>query len=732
MGNVENFWEEEEQGEEQEFDSFLDDPEDFDEEEQEDFDEEQEDENGVEAEGKSGRINGIDLNALCTKFLSFRKPEEYQDADTKIETNMYQYMIDNYDKVMFWITSLAKTPTCRRKFEVLSENTHMDAEDLIQETYMRILTTFKNNEDRLKVCQNCTHQCKEFLNKTKRTNTEKYVEGYECRPYMFYSYSEKELHNYVNHSVKQNIDIKLKKLTTKTGERICVKLEETVSGAEDTCELGALLADAFGTDSESIKELIENLLSKKIVFINKLAKFDLTPDIFESKECTLHCINDKYNEATEFQKERKREVYERYGLEVPEQLKATPKMLKYVNHAKAMKELNSKFNMIPSYWQPEKFWNKLLKKAENEDYLKIGTKLTDQVKRDLLKHYNIILKRPKLNQVLPDEHIKKVQIAQGEDPELVEEAAMQAELDMLEFLPSSEDLKMYYENDRDTYYKYVNYLKGWGFSEGSNHIPDEAEDNPEMRYSEKTTEIKIVDADYKVIPLPLCTYAEVSVADFLGLCSDVKQGYEFFNKIFSSSDHITSFKEYWVSFDNRKYSINENIEYTLSKSKRKEIYKLEKLARRMNGKNLDPVFKEVQELIIKNQSIVDQFTLPFINKVCNCIKQTAIEQGFAKYIVATKRMFPIKRKKKISPEERRERARQEVARILSVQQRIQNNQIHDINTASEDTTFSNLNAQKLFDSILKRIPAQEMQFVMEEVKVLCTNQSDNLKNVLSV
>lgn len=721
MGNVVDFWEDvdKEKSEQEEcFDSFEDEMK----------------EDGVENESEEQEeeekpIRKLDLNNLCTKFLAFKDPSEYAENSGKIQTNMYQYMIDNYEKVMYWITSLAKTPTCRKKFEILAENTHVDAEDLVQETYMRILKTFKDNEDRLKVCQACKHQCKEFINKTKRTNTEKYTRGYDCRPYMYYNYSENQFHNYINRSVKQNIDIKLKRITNANGERICAKMEEPVGAGEDACELGTLLSDTLGVNSEATKELIENLLSKKIVFVNKLASMSMEPDIFDRKEEIIEIPNDKYNEEHEKQKAEKREVYERYNLSIPESLRPIPKMLKCnlgLPISDMMEEFNSKFDMIPSRWpvsRVDKLIKQLYERAENEDYIKIGSPLTKELKMDLLKHYHIRLKAPELEDVLPDEFIKKVQIAQGEDPELVEEAAMQAALDMMECLPSKEDLNSYLENgEYENYLNYLEYLKNWN-----------SEEDIQMAYNEKTTEIKIVDKDCKIIPLPLYTYAEITIRDFLDLCYDIKQGSEFFNHVFSNSDQVISFKEFWVDFENRSYSIAESFEYTLSKSKRKEIYRLEKLARRMRGKNLDPVYKEAQEIFVKSaKSIVDQFSKELIAKVCKLIKQEAINTGYGKYVLEKKILFPIRRKRKLTLEERKARAQEEFNKIMALRQSIYDNETHNINAAMEDTQIPNLNHQELFSSILEKIPVQEFHYVLEEVKVLCTSQSDNLKNVLSV
>lgn len=640
----------------------------------------------------------------------------------KIETNMYEYMKENSEKVMNWIRLLAKTPTCQRKFQRLEENTHMTGEDIVQETYFRILKTFYDNEQRLKVCQSCTHQCKEFLLKTKKTNTEKFAEGKKCRPYMYYSYSEKDLHNYINRSVKQNIDIKLKKLTNKDGKRIVLHSEEPVGSSDDSCELGSLLSNTLGMDSDVSREITENILSKKIVFTHKLAPFTLLPDIFDREDTYVEVSNDKYNEATEAQKAQRRKAYENYNLPVPSELRAIPKTVK-INMGKPIadmiKEFESRFELVPSYWTKNQFWSKLYKKGEEDDVIKIGCKLTPKIKQKLLNTYSVDEIIP-LDDVLPDEHIRNFQLEQGESLESIKDAEFQAKMDMMECLPSKEDISEYLtEGSYETYLNYMDYL-------------EEPEYVPQMEYNEKTTEIKIVDKDYRVVPLPLCVYAEISVQDFLDLCADLDEGSDFFRSIFKNSKHITSFREFWIDFENKVYKIGENIEYKESCKRRESIYRLEKLARRMLDKNISPISKTGLELFIGQTSIIDQFSGSFREKVFKLIKQEALKADCSRYVTVQKIKMPIKKRITLTKAQREERARAELNRILELKTKIKNNEIHNINTAAEDTLIPNLNPQELFSSILEKIPTLETQYVMKEVKVICTNQSDSLKTIVSI
>ena len=209
-------------------------------------------------------------------FKSLLKFDKYNYAEGKIEMDMYDYTIQNYDKIMSWIIDMSNTPTCFEKFRILQAHTYHSAEDLISETYMRVLRTFYNNKQRLKVCQACTHQCKEFKEKTKKTNTEKYAKGRSCIPYMFYNYSEKAFHNYINHALKCNIDIKLKKINNDQGERVLLSLSEPVGSQSDACELGALISEIIDLDSST--ELRDELLNKRIIM-----EHDIEP-MYRSKE----------------------------------------------------------------------------------------------------------------------------------------------------------------------------------------------------------------------------------------------------------------------------------------------------------------------------------------------------------------------------------------------------------------------------------------------------------------
>ena len=659
-----DFWDN--QQTEEGFDSFLDSPDLFDE-------EEEQPKNTKEDEAPRFQL---DLKTLCTKYLKIRGGGDIDEDDSAIiETSLYQYMIDNYEKVMYWLTKLSNSLTCQQKFSNLDSNTYMEKEDLIQETYARVLKTFYDNEQRLKICSNCTHQCSEFLNQTKRTNTEKFTKKYGCRPYMHYRYTEKLLHNYMNRSFKQNIDIKLKKITNSDGKRVLLRTSESVGNGEDACELGTLLSDALSSNEEELQDLIKHFLSKKIIFTNKLANFELEPDLWS--EYRKQVAGDIRYET---EKEKRRELYKNYGISVPPSLEPTPIPLNAVEE----KLLKDKFDLICPDYTPEP--------------------------------------NCALEDVLPDDVLMDYLVSQGDDPEEVDNAYMESNIEFLESLPSYKEVSEWKKEDPETYDLYDNYLKGWDY-----------EDIMHMTYDPKKTEIKVVDPDYRVVPLPLCAYAEITIFDFLNLCLDLKEGQNFMDQIFSHSNKVISFKEFWIDWENMEYNVAENFEFQLPKNQRNKLFKLEKFARRMLGKNIDPEVSEVVRSFTENtESILDKFSPAFLKRVKQILEEELEKTEFKKYISTKKIVMKVPRRKRWTYAEKKAKAEAEVSRILSERKRLLDIKTVDVNASEEDTSLMNLSSQEeLFKSIFDRLPTQETVYKTEEVKILCTSQSDNLKNVLS-
>jgi hypothetical protein len=556
----------------------------------------------------------------------------------EIQTNLYQYMIENEDKVMHWLRTLAKTPTCKGKFTILEENSHMDGEDLVQETYTRVLKTFYDNEQRLKACSKCTNPCKEFTEQTRTRNTEKCAEGRNCRPYMFYHYDERKLHNYMNCALKQNIDNKLMSLTNKDGVKIVVKTEDKIGSSDDGCELGEFLADNLGMELSAIHELEENLLNKKILFINKLDDFETEPYEFE-------------NEVSQFTQSVK-----------------DPFMAKVIEE-----EVGSRFDLIP-----------------------VGKYQED------------------LDQVLTDRDIKEYQYNSGESMDKIELAESTAKLDMLECMPDYED--MTYEM-LASYYEYLQ--------------DAEYEDDIPREYTKKNTEIKIVDKDYKIMPLPLYSYAEVSVRDFLELYADIKEGIDFFKKIDAFSKYTASFKETWIDFENKAYNIMESAE--LSSQGKQRLYWLERFASKVKRLKLCSRAKRMAEIFSSIPSWVEQFAEEsLLDSTINVIKQYAIDAEYGSYVNTKKMRLRTEKRKRIPLKERMERAEVEMRRILDLREKIENKDVSMINTSEEDTLDPNLKDQELFKYLLSKIPTLETKYITEVAEVLCTNQSNNIKNVVSV
>lgn len=663
-----DFWDN--QQTEEGFDSFLDSPDLFDE----------EDEQSKNTKEDEAPRFQLDLKTLCTKYLKIRGGGDIdEDNSAIIETSLYQYMIDNYEKVMYWLTKLSNSLTCQQKFSNLDSNTYMEKEDLIQETYARVLKTFYDNEQRLNVCSNCTHQCSEFLNQTKRTNTEKFTKKYGCRPYMRYRYTEKLLHNYMNRSLKQNIDIKLKKITNSDGKRVLLRTSESIGNGEDACELGTLLSDALSSNEEELRDLIKLFLSKKIIFTSKIANFELEPDLWsEYKEKEI--VNDEYDEWKEENKKERRKIYRKYGIPIPQELEAIPK----VTNSAEEQLLKDKFDLICPDYEPEP--------------------------------------NCALEDVLPDDVLMDYLVSQGNDPEEVDNAYMESNIEFLENLPSYKEISEWKKEDPETYNLYGNYLKGWDY-----------EDIMHMTYDPKKTEIKIVDPDYQVVPLPLCAYAEITISDFLNLCLDLKEGQNFMDQIFSHSSKVISFKEFWIDWENMEYNVAENFEFQLPKNQRNKLFKLEKFARRMLGKNIDPEVSEVVRSFTENtESILDKFKPAFIKRVKQVVEEEIEKTEFKKYISTKKIVMKVPRRKRWTYAEKKAKAEAEVSRILSDRKRLLDIKTVDVNASEQDTSLLNLSSQEeLFKSILNDLPTQETVYKAEEVKILCTSQSDNLKNVLS-
>lgn len=651
-----------------------------------------------EAENDSfEELDQIDRKEELEQVKEIERQEEkivQEDLDyekTAIQGSLYQYMIDNHEKVFKWIEWSSRTPACRSKFVILQESTIFSQEDLVQETYTRILKTFYDNEQRLIKCRNCSHQCKEFLNKTKKTNTEKAAEGEECRPYMHYNFTEKMLHNYIKHSMVQNIDIKLKKLKNSRGERVVVKLSESIGNDADSCTLEDILIDALETSTSD--EAIKNLLDKKLVFTNKLAAFELTKPVdFEEYRVIP---NPMYNEKTEKLKEETRKKCKKLGI-VP--LRGTdPEPIEFETRVprdlqEIDRDLMKKFNKFPG----KAF------KFNSEDTLK---------ERANLDHEFFTI-----NLIESEEECHDRKTAS----KLVSLAEKDAKLAMLEFMPSIQELA---SSCDDVFENYAQYLSGWQDSE---------EEELSMEYTDRT-HIRIVDKDEKIVPLPLCMYAEVTIRDFLNICLDMKNNSSYFNRIFAGSKHECSFKEYWVNFENKEYSICENIEHVLSSSKRKRLYRFDKMVRCFNTKNMSSTYQNAQKILKNTPTLVDKLDKNFIARVLKEIKECAIQNDCGKYVETVKMTIPVQKKIRLTPKEREERAKLELSKILEREDRIRNNDIYDINTAVEDTSLTNLKPQELYQALLEKIPRQEKKYVLEKVKVLCTTITHtNQKNVVSI
>ena len=604
----------------------------------------------------------------------------------KIEGSMYEYMRKNYKKVLYWICHLANASTSLKKLETLAQNSHTK-EDIINETYARILKTFYDNDKRLIVCQNCKHQCKEFLHKTKKTNTEKYTAGRRCRPYMYYDYTEKDLQNYINRSVKQNIDIKLRKLTEK-GVRKVLRLEETVGGSEDACELGSLLSDMLSSEVDLDKDKLEELFNKKIVFVNKLADFELDDPIGFM------------------------EIPDDNGNLVLEDL--------HLSKEQYVAELDERFDLLYS----DTHWEDLRHKAEDADIIKIGQPLTPKIKA-LLENRE---ESGDLDSVLPDDYIMNLQAEQGNSQEQINDAYETAMLDMIGALPSKSEVESW-TNDLDQLSNYLDY---------QNYLYMEEESEIEPKYDDHT-EIYIKDSNYKVIPLPLCTYAEISVREFLDLCFFSKQKSDILRSTYLKLSDST-FKEFWISFNQKSYNISESecwLEDPQVKVARYRLLRYLASERRANKiKKKYPTkwyktFEYFKDAILKDSKSITElpFEPKFIDRILNILRGQIAEIGYSDCMEVHKIKMQVLKKVKLTEQDRRARAKEEYRRVLDLKEKSMSNQI---NASTENTFLPNLSNQGLYQHILRTIPKQEKKYVLDEVKVVCVNHSDNHKNVVSI
>lgn len=711
--------------------------------EQEDYREEQTEETDyLTFEDYANALEAKDQRRKSGEYFTFNEiagkrkfyPKGLEDDSSKIEGSLYQYMIDNYDKVMFWIMQLLTTPTEKSKVERLKDYTHLDQNDLQQETYTRILKTFYDNEQRLIACSKCTHKCKEFLNQEKKTNTEKYVDGKTCRPYMQYNYTEKMLHNYINRAVKQNVDIKLVSLSKKPTAR----LNSPVNSSADACDLGSLISDGSVAAEEISRELTEQLLDKKLVFINKLAKFELEPDIFSQSTEYVELENMNYDEKLERTKAERRKIYTQYNLAVPKHLRAQPKTLKIkldVPYVDLWEKAMARFDLVRASWEQEDFWtqDKLDEIKIQFEKSKKEEKSHPVTDRELYQFYRDTLE---LDKVFTDEDIKNHMRDLGATEDQIQREYDHAMDEMILCLPTKEELleaiPIYDGGDVidfldkcDFISDYYDYLQNW---EDEKAI----EDFVEMTYDEKSTEIQILAKNHIIVPLPLCTYAEISVRDFLDMHSDLKQGAEFFLNTHTKSNYRSSFREFWVDFDEKAYHIQENVEFKQPKNYKRIGYRIQRKLKRLENTKMSIALKEAYDSFMDVKSITDRILPNFTRKVCKQIKQHILETKCSRYIAAKKMKMKVLKKKKLTQEERENRARLECSRILSLKERIENNNFNTIDVSVEDTRIPNLTPQELYSSILEKIPNQETQYVLEEVKVLCTNQSGNLQSAISI
>lgn len=544
--------------------------------------------------------NSKSLNSVYIpkNFKSRLRFDRYDYVSGKIEMDMYDYMIKNHDKVMSWIVDMANTPTCYEKFRVLQAYTYHSAEDLISETYMRVLRTFYNNKKRLEVCKNCNHQCKEFLEKTKKTNTEKYASGKKCIPYMFYNYSEKAFHNYINHSLKCNIDIKLKKINNDQGERMLLSLSEKSGTQSDACELGALISEIASIDGSS--ELREELLNKRLIM-----EYDLEP---------------MYRDGSSPLRKRKKQ--------------------------------NGKTQS--AYW------------AE-------------------------------IHEIFQEES--------PEDADLIELAQEDAFFDMTEFMPNQPEFLTYIPEGEE-YYDY---------------LYNQSTETPKMVYDPKDTRVSIVEENFRFIPLPCTVYATCSIRDFIELALDSKLDLREKCKVFLDSQYQSTFKEIWVDLDDGKcYNIKQTTLHTDSIFTRRERVKLLLESGQTN-------------LASDMQAQIPEFSTTFINKVCKHILDYAKTHGLSQYASAQKITMSVRKRVVLTEEERRERANAQYKAILDLKESILNNEIHHIDTSKVDTMIPNLKSQELYNSILEKVPTQELRYVKEKIKVVCTNQVDSSsRSVVSI
>lgn len=684
---------------------------------------------------------GISASEALPKWGSVYKYKITEDSTEPIVGSMCDYMVKNYDKIVGWMSHLTYSRINQSRGALLGFEA--DADDIVHETFVKVYRTFENNEKRLPVCQACKHQCRAFKEKTKKTNTEKYESKEKCIPYMYYSYSEKAFHNYINCSFTQNINCKiLKMLDNKTKKRTTTSLDAAVN-SDDASSPAQIdfISDKGVFQKDTSKELMENLLNKKLIFTHKLANFSLLPDVYDVKPEILTVENPDYNEEKEQAKAEQRELRLNSGEPITEDLKPIPPTKDYVigvPEADIILELWKRFDFIPTYNESDEFWEKCLQSFIDRDIVRIGTTL-DEFKETYGNEFNIPANKEfidmiPLDEVLTDDDIKAFAIANGDEERIddlryknrkhgksvgsfdEEFEAMREEvmMDMMTALPDYYDLQ-----DDDNFIAYKKYLRDYDY-----------EEEPEMVYNDKTTTIELVDSDKQIIPLPLCVYAEVSVKDFLELCADIKEDSEFKANVLMNSNYTTSFKEFHITFEGKQYSIEEDYSFNQAGDKGIRLKmnmiskKLDKINKRLKNNYTSEELKSIITAMTDFSTPLDKFSPKFMKKVLGVIEDYALSHDCGKFIKSTKIKMPILKRIKLTQEERTARADEEFSRIVELRKKLLANEVRDINIAEEDVSVPNLKSQELYQSILDKIPTLESKYVLSEVKVLCTERDN--------
>lgn len=756
--------------------------EDFDEIDEEDIDSEEsdsEDDDEMEESSDFEENKNKKIKKYETRYMVKYDKAYAADDNTTIIPNIYEYMIKNYNKVIYWIESLSKTPTCQYRYKCLDDGVHSE-EDFIQSAYTKILKTFYDNEQRYKVCSACTHQCKEFTEKTKKTNTEKFAKGYDCRPYMYYQYTEKDFHNYINCSLKQNINLKLENYS-KPVEKTTVRLDAPIGDDESETNMNFI----FESRKRSA-DLVE-FLDKKLLFSYNLGTLDLLPDPFDKKSEVLVVPNEEYNEAYEHQKMEKRKVYSKYGLPIPEDLKPVRK--EEVIHlgvpvADMYKELWNRFDLFKS--ESIRIYEEDRKRIEEENRkIDEENKKIEEENKNLKEKKELLpkLEVPKiedipLDQVITDEEIidglknlhEKVEgieiLDLSESEEMILEAKEWAELDMMECLPDLQSLvpfnlkasekdaisdfkcgfdsiKDYIEYDQSIDERFLlPYNKNQATTEDVlafaekianfdfepvysyyeyEHSVDEHSLDLKMIYDPKKTEVRLIGKDCNYIPLPLTLYAEVSLRDFLDMAKDMKSGEEWENYLFDKSSYLGSLKEFWVDFSGKRYNIVKSIERDLSLESRKSMTRAKAKALRilkMMERFSSRFDFNVEKDVLENIEQPTVFSAAFMKKINKFVKEEAEKLGHSRHVNTVRMLAPVPRKVKLTEEERHKLAQEQLELELSLNRKVNRKKK---NAKEED--LQNLNQQKLFDKILSKTPVQRIEYRMEEVDVLCTSHT---------